>query len=137
MTGPAGAQAQARVFDLAEELDFAGHPVLGAAAVLHRATDAGPGAQREWTIDLTARSVQVRTTGHADSHVSAVLDAGEPEFLATLPGSERQAVSAALGLTAADLDDSLPLEVVSTGLRYLVVPVRAGTLARAGILTAT
>lgn len=29
------ARWRARVFDLAEELAFAGHPVLGAAAVLH------------------------------------------------------------------------------------------------------
>ena len=132
-TGPADGQAQARVFDLAEELDFAGHPVLGAAAVLHGATGDAPGAPRDWTIDLKARSVQVRTTSHADGHVSAVLDAGEPEFIAVLPGSERPYVAAALGLTTADLDGSLPLEVVSTGLRYLVVPVRGGALERGGI----
>jgi PhzF family phenazine biosynthesis protein len=136
-TGPAEGQARARVFDLAEELDFAGHPVLGAAAVLHQtagdATGGATGAARDWTIELKARSVQVRTTGHADGHVSAVLDAGEPEFVATLPGSERPYVAAALGLTTADLDDCLPLEVVSTGLRYLIVPVRAGALERAGI----
>ncbi|MYV55601.1 PhzF family phenazine biosynthesis protein, partial [Streptomyces sp. SID3212] len=37
----------ARVFDLFGELDFAGHPVLGAAAVLHeRSGAAGP---RRWT----------------------------------------------------------------------------------------
>jgi len=120
-TGPADGQARARVFDLAEELDFAGHPVLGAAAVLHQATDAEPGAPRDWTIGLKARGVQVRTIGRTGGHVSAVLDAGKPEFLGTLPRAERPAVAAALGLTAAELDDSLPLEVVSTGLRYLVV----------------
>jgi predicted PhzF superfamily epimerase YddE/YHI9 len=32
-----------------------------------------------------------------------------------------------------DLDARLPLEVVSTGLRYLIVPVRDGALARARI----
>lgn len=132
-TGPAGGQARARVFDLAEELDFAGHPVLGAAAVLHQTTGGAAGAPRDWTINLRARGVQVRTIGSADGHVSAVLDAGKPEFLGTLPLTEGPAVAAALGLTAADLDDSLPLEVVSTGLRYLVVPVRGGALARAGI----
>jgi PhzF family phenazine biosynthesis protein len=132
-TGPADGQAQARVFDLTEELDFAGHPVLGAAAVLHQATVAGPGVPRDWTIGLKARSVQVRTIRRAGGYVSAVLDAGKPEFLATLPGSEQPYVAAGLGLTTADLDDSLPLEVVSTGLRYLIVPVRAGALERAGI----
>jgi PhzF family phenazine biosynthesis protein len=132
-TGPAPAQAQARVFDLDGELDFAGHPVLGAAAVLHHATDAAPGEPRDWTIGLAARGVRVRTVRQAEGHVSAVLDAGRPEFLCTLPRSEAPAVAAALSLTAADLDDSLPLEVVSTGLRYLIVPVRRGVLARTRI----
>ena len=36
-------------------------------------------------------------------------------------------------LLIGDLDTRLPLEVVSTGLRYLIVPVRNGALARARI----
>ncbi len=107
--GPAGGRVQARVFDLTQELDFAGHPVLGTAAVLHQATDAGPGEPRDWTIGLKARSVHVRTLARAGGHVSAVLDAGKPEFLCALPLAERPAVAAALGLTVADLDESLPL----------------------------
>src|SRR5512138_2272146 len=43
--GPAGASA--RVFTVEEELPFAGHPVLGAAAVLHR-TQAPDAAVRPW-----------------------------------------------------------------------------------------
>ena len=132
-TGPGGGQARARVFDLAGELDFAGHPVLGTAAVLHQMTGAEPAAPRDWTVGLRARSVHVRTVARAGGHVSAVLDAGKPEFLGALPPAERPGVAAALGLTVADLDESLPLEVVSTGLRYLVVPVRSAALARAGI----
>ncbi len=36
-------------------------------------------------------------------------------------------------LLSGDLDPRLPLEVVSTGLRYLIVPVRTGVLGRARI----
>jgi PhzF family phenazine biosynthesis protein len=36
-------------------------------------------------------------------------------------------------LRIGDLDTRLPLEVVSTGLRYLIVPVQKGALARAHI----
>src|SRR5690348_5313094 len=50
---------RARVFDLLGELDFAGHPVLGAAGVLHALH--GKGATCEWTVELPARSVQVTT----------------------------------------------------------------------------
>jgi trans-2,3-dihydro-3-hydroxyanthranilate isomerase len=31
-------RVRARIFDLCEELPFAGHPIIGAAAVLHRAS---------------------------------------------------------------------------------------------------
>jgi PhzF family phenazine biosynthesis protein len=52
---------RARVFDLIEELDFAGHPVLGAAAVLH--DHLGGDTTRLWTIDLPAKTVNEPTTG--------------------------------------------------------------------------
>jgi PhzF family phenazine biosynthesis protein len=42
-------------------------------------------------------------------------------------------VASWFSLIADDLDTRLPLEVVSTGLRYLIVPLRDGALGRAGI----
>ncbi|MEU7837925.1 PhzF family phenazine biosynthesis protein [Nonomuraea sp. NPDC049129] len=122
----------ARVFDLMGELDFAGHPVLGAAAVLHERAGVAYGEERNWSFALGARNVDVTTRGDTAGQVSALLDQGRPELLpSTAP---RGPVAAALGLTAADLDDTLPPEVISTGLRYLVVPVRdADVLARARI----
>jgi PhzF family phenazine biosynthesis protein len=46
---PAGATA--RIFTVEEELPFAGHPVLGAAAVLHR-TRGRKAECRSWTLRL-------------------------------------------------------------------------------------
>src|SRR5207237_10306556 len=48
---------QARIFTSEEELDFAGHPVLGAAATLHDLHCTGNKA--EWTFELNAKTVQV------------------------------------------------------------------------------
>jgi trans-2,3-dihydro-3-hydroxyanthranilate isomerase len=121
---------RARVFDLSGELDFAGHPVLGAAGVLHELL--GAGATREWTVELPARTVQV-TTRLGDGYVSAVLDQGRPELITPAAPLEREQIAESVGLTAADLDPELPPQIVSTGLRYLIVPVRAGALARARI----
>jgi len=58
--GPAVTETHwpARVFDLDEELDFAGHPVLGAAAVLHDIF--GAGTTRTWTVQLPAKTVTVQ-----------------------------------------------------------------------------
>lgn len=121
---------RARVFDLSGELDFAGHPVLGAAGVLHELR--GMGANREWTFALPARTVQV-TTRLGDGHLSGVLDQGRPEFITPAAPLESVPIAQSLGLAAADLDPELSPQIVSTGLRYLIVPVRAGALARARI----
>lgn len=124
----------ARVFDLADELDFAGHPVLGAAAVLHSLGDARPGEERRWTFELAARTVQVGTRRHAAGHMSALLDQGRPELAGQPSAADLPAIAAALGLTSADLDATLRPEIWSTGLRYLLIPVRDGAaLARARI----
>lgn len=118
-----GEMFRARVFDLIEELDFAGHPLIGAAAVLHGLT-AGP-STRDWTFQLTRKSVTVRTVVTLDGY-SATLDQGRPEFLKRPPDDCRAGIAAALNLDEGDLCDRLPIEVVSTGLRYLIVPLRQG-----------
>jgi hypothetical protein len=48
----------ARVFDLLQELDFAVHPVIGAACVLHALH--GSQDSEAWTLRLKARTVRVR-----------------------------------------------------------------------------
>lgn len=118
----------ARIFDLFTELPFAGHPIIGAAAVLHRCS--GAGDAQTWRFQLLSKTVEV-TTERAGGHYSGWLNQGRPEFLGTV--DDREAIARALSLTPADLDDDLPMDVVSTGLRYLIVPVRAGVLARARI----
>jgi predicted PhzF superfamily epimerase YddE/YHI9 len=90
-TGQPGT-VRARIFDLFDELAFAGHPIIGAAAVLHKQSGAD-GAQ-SWRFQLRSKTVEITTT-----------------------------VTAAFNLAADDLAPELPLEVVSTGLRYLIVPV--------------
>lgn len=121
----------ARVFDLIEELPFAGHPIIGAACVLHR-SETGPGETAR-RFALGERIVEVRTEeGEAEgATVTGTLDQGRPRFGPDAP--DRADIAAALSLAEDDLDLGLPLEVVSTGLRYLVVPVRAGVLERARI----
>ncbi|TDX08311.1 PhzF family phenazine biosynthesis protein [Kribbella sp. VKM Ac-2566] len=124
ITRTAQAEYNARVFDLEGELDFAGHPVLGAAAVLHACSDDAAQAETWWTFRLPARTVRVRTSRSRDGHLSALLDQGRPEIVRILM-AERPTVAEALGLMTDDLDPTLPLEIVSTGLRYLIVPVNS------------
>ncbi|HZD70923.1 MAG TPA: PhzF family phenazine biosynthesis protein [Actinomycetes bacterium] len=122
---------RARVFDLLGELDFAGHPVIGAACVLHALYGGEDG--HTWALQLNARAVEVSTRRLGLGHYSSLLDQGLAEFIAT-PDVSRAQVASWFGLTDADLDPTLPAEVVSTGLRYLVLPVRGDALPRARIV---
>jgi trans-2,3-dihydro-3-hydroxyanthranilate isomerase len=131
LTRAAGGVVDARIFDLIEELPFAGHPTIGAAAVLHQVSDTTSGAPLVWRLRLAARTVTVTTSRIDERTVSAELAQGAPEKLPQLPRPDAGELAAAIGLESADLRRDLPLEVVSTGLRYLIVPVAAGALARA------
>jgi PhzF family phenazine biosynthesis protein len=55
------------------------------------------------------------------------------QFLGQPSDISRTQVASWFSLLTGDLDSRLPLEVVSTGLHYLIVPVRNGALARARI----
>ena len=131
--GADGTRWRARVFDQIEELDFAGHPLLGAAAVLHDRLGGDPA--RQWTIELPAKTVTVQTTRDA-AGFRGTLDQGRPEFGRVIAGAEVAPVLDGLGLSEADLVPGLDPAVVSTGLRYLVIPVTAAALARVAITAA-
>jgi len=127
-TTPEPNTVRARVFDLFEELPFAGHPIIGAAAALHHTF--GQQAAQTWRVELPSRSVAV-TTERTHEGFFGLLDQGTPEFLGTI--DERQEVAQAFNLELSDLHADMPLEIVSTGLRYLIVPVLPGALERARI----
>ncbi|NNC13737.1 PhzF family phenazine biosynthesis protein [Planctomonas sp. JC2975] len=115
----------ARVFDMNGELAFAGHPVLGAAAVLHELH--GTARTHDWVLRLRERVVPVGTAreeGHKTVH--ARMDQGAPVFGAVASEAQASRAALAFGLNGGDLASGLPVEVVSTGLRYLIVPVTSG-----------
>ncbi len=118
----------ARVFDLFQELRFAGHPLIGAAAVLHERS--AQNGERTWDFDLSGRHVAVVTQRTRGGYFG-FLEQGAPEH--RVPDGDLSWVAALFGLQQRDLRGDLPLEVVSTGLRYLIVPVVSGALERAHI----
>lgn len=131
LSGISPAGAGARIFTVEEELPFAGHPVLGAAAVLHRTQtpDADEGA---WVLRLPGGEVKV-TTRKLRGYFRAEMNQGAAVFARTLADAELSPILARLGLGPSDLADGLPAQVVSTGLPYLLVPLRPEALARARI----
>jgi trans-2,3-dihydro-3-hydroxyanthranilate isomerase len=123
---------QAHIFDLLEELDFAGHPVLGAAVVLHH-QHGGDEVRGRWTLELASGALTVETERRGPAAFHAALPEMQAHFLGEPSDVSRAQVASWFSLTIGDLDTRLPLEVVSTGLRYLIVPLRDGALARAGV----
>ena len=119
---PARNKVRAYVFTCEEELDFAGHPVLGAAAILH---DLLPPDVREteWTFELNKKEVSVATIREGKSY-KARMNQGNAEFGKILSADETNGILACVNLDTEDLyPDCLPT-VVSTGLPYLLIPLK-------------
>jgi trans-2,3-dihydro-3-hydroxyanthranilate isomerase len=123
-TDLAGRSGRLRIFTEDEELGFAGHPVLGAAAVLHTLLPI-PGGEETWALTVARRTITARTRGAA-GWIDAAMDQGVPSLGPAIMGEQARAFSGALNLVPGQLHPALPVQVVSTGLPYLIVPVRAG-----------
>ena len=117
-----------RIFTMDEELGFAGHPVLGAGAVIHHLFFPG---QKDAPIQLILgdRIVALRSRRGAAPGAwppyTVTMNQGVARFILTVAEDEHTAIAAALNVSPADLAPGYPLEVVSTGLPYLLVPLRA------------
>lgn len=123
--------ATARIFTAEEELTFAGHPVLGAAAALHERAGLGDDPAI-WTLIIAGRSLTV-VVSRQGTGWQAQMAQGKAEFGPPLSDIDLAMVVAALGLDLPDLAPGSPACVVSTGLAYLILPVTASALARAAI----
>lgn len=112
----------ARIFTVDEELLFAGHPIIGAGAVVHRQFFP---TREEVTVsfELGNRLVPVQSR-REEQHYRVTMNQGEASFQEAVDKSCSGRIAAALGIREGDIDDSLPIEVASTGLPYLLVPLR-------------
>jgi trans-2,3-dihydro-3-hydroxyanthranilate isomerase len=105
-----------RIFTVQEELPFAGHPTLGTAFLLRGSTGTA-----EVTLDLNVGKVPVRFEEQSGQPVFGEMTQAEPKFSLT---HDRETVVRATGLRDGDIDPSLPVQTVSTGLVFTVVPLR-------------
>ena len=119
-----------RIFTPMREIPFAGHPIVGTWAVLAeqgvaQPPDGGSGLQRIYhEVGIGVLPVDIE---FKDGHpVQVVMTQGKFEILAEIDDGQEQAeVARALGLAREDLDESLPIQVISTGLSCLAVPIRS------------
>lgn len=119
-----------RIFTPAREIPFAGHPIVGTWTALAEQgvvplPDGGNGWQRIYhEVGIGVLPVDIEFKD--GQPVQVVMTQGKFEILAEIDDHHEQAeLARALGLAREDLDESLPIQTITTGLSCLAVPVRS------------
>jgi trans-2,3-dihydro-3-hydroxyanthranilate isomerase len=116
---------EVRIFTPAEEVPFAGHPTLGTAHIV-RHEILGRRADRV-VLNLGVGQIPVTFMPDGTSWMQQV----EPVFG---PRHKAEDLAAVLGLNAAAIDERFPVQEVSTGLPFFIVPLKTlGSLQAANI----
>ena len=109
-----------RIFTVSEELEFAGHPTLGTANVLRQ-----PGAAK---VELELRKGKIPVTfedARDGGPPFGEMTQRDPQFGAK---HKREDIAPLVGLHVEDLRDDLPIQTVSTGMAFMIVPVKSPEL---------
>jgi trans-2,3-dihydro-3-hydroxyanthranilate isomerase len=120
ITGPPSAGAYpVKIFTPAVELPFAGHPTLGTAWVIQKQlSKAVPMVELEYT----AGRIPVRFNYDRGQPEVLWMEQRSPEFLGDLSAAQLAPV---LQIDPADIDARYPISQVSTGLPFIIVPLKS------------
>ncbi len=110
-----------RFFMPTGEIPMCGHVTLGLFTHLHEQGLAGPGGALAAIMRTRAGDVKVTTTRTSDGDVIVMLELAAPVIESC--EVDRSALAGALRIDAAAIRPDLPLEIGSTGLRHLFVPI--------------
>lgn len=114
-----------RIFTPTGEVPFAGHPTLGTATVLRNLRmakkEAAAADLAEISLDLKVGKVPVSFRAADPAGTFGEMRQIPPTFGAQL---DKDTVAGLHHLTAADIADDGPIEIVSTGLPFAIVPLK-------------
>ncbi|MFN2491262.1 MAG: PhzF family phenazine biosynthesis protein [Pyrinomonadaceae bacterium] len=119
-----------RIFTPAREIPFAGHPIVGTWNLLAREgivpmPEGGNGwsnIHHEVGIGVLPLAIEFENS----TPLQVVMTQGKFEVKGEIEDWQEQAeIARALGLAREDLDENLPIQVISTGLPFLAVPIRS------------
>lgn len=117
-----GTDVRMRIFTPANEMPMAGHPTIGSTFALAHAGFIRPGAAR-FVFGLGIGPVPVDLEWDGSRLRFAWMTQLNPTFGPALEA--RETVAAALGLGAVDLAPDLPVQRVSCGVPFLLVPLKS------------
>ena len=108
-----------RIFTPGGEVPFAGHPTLGTAFVIRREIVKQPVE----TIHLNLKVGQIPVTFKKTRQGGEILwmKQIEPTFAKTL---DAESISQVLGIDQKQIDDRFPIQEVSTGMFFIIVPLK-------------
>jgi trans-2,3-dihydro-3-hydroxyanthranilate isomerase len=117
-----------RIFTVETELPFAGHPTLGTALYLY-ASESNQKKPVEITLDLKVGKIPVRFTANSgnargdrvDGQVFGEMRQRDPQFETPL---SRDDVARVVGIAVDEIPSEWPIQPVSTGLTFTIVPFR-------------
>jgi trans-2,3-dihydro-3-hydroxyanthranilate isomerase len=112
-----------RIFTRVEELPFAGHPTLGTASWLYW-NHPWLQAAEEIVLDLNVGPIPVRFSPSmpGEQGIFGRMRQNDPTFGETQSHGD---VAGILGLKPGDLDADLPVQTVSTGNPFCIVPLKS------------
>ena len=110
-----------RIFTVSEELPFAGHPTLGTAMVLREKALGGNGGGEKVVLDLNVGPIPVQFTTREGLPFGQMTQR-DPEFGQT---HSREDVARAAEISINDIADDVPIQTVSTGNAFAMVPVKS------------
>jgi trans-2,3-dihydro-3-hydroxyanthranilate isomerase len=115
-----------RIFSLDEELPFAGHPTLGTAYVLQQFII-------KKTVTEVKLNLEVGQIPVSFNYLENCPDILWMEQVSPLFGGkfEAKSVAAALNIDESLIDNRFPIEEVSTGLPFIIVPLKSLAAVRA------
>jgi trans-2,3-dihydro-3-hydroxyanthranilate isomerase len=116
-----GTDARIRIFTPGTEMPMAGHPTIGSTFALAHIGFIPPGTRR-FVCELGVGPVPVDLEWHGSDLSFAWMTQLTPTF--ETPVGYRSDVAAAIGLEESDLVPDLPIQAVSCGLPFLLVPLR-------------
>jgi trans-2,3-dihydro-3-hydroxyanthranilate isomerase len=116
-----------RIFTVQEELEFAGHPTLGTAwHIYQQAMNQQPTqlrrAEATVSLDLNVGKIPVTFTTGADGKLTGEMRQRDPEFGEVFSPEE---IARATGVPPGHIDRSLPIQTVSTGMPFTIVPLQS------------
>jgi trans-2,3-dihydro-3-hydroxyanthranilate isomerase len=105
-----------RIFTVKEELPFAGHPTLGTAFALR-----GDSGANQIRLDLNVGTIPVEFNEPPGQPAFGEMTQTDPVFGQV---HDRQEIAEVTGIPLEDIDSELPIQTVSTGVAFTILPIR-------------